>query len=126
MFYYHVNLRNLWLEIVGKRYPEESWDLDWDSNNYCLSYTVFQYFKRIFIKTNSIPYVDKKDFKKLYPIYSADLSDQSQIISSTKCNIILHVDFNKDISPPSGTNGGINCYIVVDSKYLCRHNPSKI
>jgi hypothetical protein len=32
----HVNVRNLWMEIDGERYPEESWDLDSDNNNYCL------------------------------------------------------------------------------------------
>jgi hypothetical protein len=61
----------------------------------------------------------KKDFKNyIQYIYSVDLSDQPQIISSTKSNNILHVDFNKDISAPSGNDGGINCYIVVVSKYL--------
>jgi hypothetical protein len=49
------------MEIGGKRYPEESWNLDWD-NNYCLAYDAFKYFKRIFIKTDLIPYVDKKRF----------------------------------------------------------------
>jgi len=24
----HKNVRNLWIKIDGKRYPEESWDLD--------------------------------------------------------------------------------------------------
>jgi hypothetical protein len=100
--------------IGGNRYPEESWDLDWDNNN-CLAYDAFQDFERIFIKTDSIPYVDKKGFKKLYPIYSVGLSDQPQSVSSTNSNV-LHVDFNKDISAPSGTDGGTNCYIVVVSK----------
>jgi hypothetical protein len=76
------------MEIGGKRYSEESWDLDWDNNNYCLAYYDFQDFKRIFIKTDSIPYVDIKDFKNIYQIYGVDLSDQPQSISSTK--IILY------------------------------------
>jgi len=29
----HKNVRNLSTEIDGTRYPEESWDLDWDNNN---------------------------------------------------------------------------------------------
>jgi hypothetical protein len=60
----HVNVRNLWLENCGKLYPEESLDLDWDNNKYCLAYNAFQNFKRIFVKTDSIPYVDKKYFNK--------------------------------------------------------------
>jgi hypothetical protein len=30
---------------------------------------------------------DKKDFKNFYPVYSVDLSDQPQYISSTKSNV---------------------------------------
>jgi hypothetical protein len=122
----HVIVRNLWMEIGGKRYPEESWGLDWKNNIYCLAYDTFQDFKRIFIETGSIACVDKQDFKKLYQIYSIDFSDQPQSITSPKSSIILHVDFNKDISAPSGTDGGTNCNIFVLSKCLLRYDPYKI
>ena len=39
----HTKFRNLWVEVGGKRYAEESLDLDWDSDNYCLAYDVFQH-----------------------------------------------------------------------------------
>lgn len=83
-----------------------------------MAYNAFQDFRRIFIKTGSIPYVGKNDFKNLYPIYSVDLSDQPRKISHVKSNIILHVDFNKHIPEPSGTDEGTICYIIVISKYL--------
>jgi len=35
------------VEIGGMRYPEESWDLDFDENRYVLAYEVFQDSKRI-------------------------------------------------------------------------------
>jgi hypothetical protein len=88
----HENVRNLWKEIGGKHYPTESWDLDWDKNNYSLAYNAIQDFKRIRIKTDSLLYVDIIDFKNKYPIHSVDLSDQPQSISGVKSNIILHVD----------------------------------
>jgi hypothetical protein len=59
----HVDVRNLWLELGGKRYPEESLNLDWDNNYYCMAYNAFLDFKRMCIKTNSFPYIVKKDFK---------------------------------------------------------------
>jgi hypothetical protein len=76
-------------------------------------------------ESSSIAYVDKQKFKNLYQIYGIDLSDQPQSITSPKSNIILHVDFNKDISAPSGTDGVTNCYIVVVSKCLLRYDPYK-
>ena len=99
----HENVRNLWMEIGGKRYLKESWDLDSDNNDYCLAYDVFQDFKRTGIKTDSLLYVDIIYFKNKYPMYSVDLSDQPQSISGAKSNVILHVDFNK---APIGTDEG--------------------
>jgi hypothetical protein len=79
----------LWIEIAEKRYPEEFWDLDFDNNYYVLAYDAFQDFKRIFIKTDSIPYIDKKGFKSMYPIYSIDLSDQPENMPGTKSDIVM-------------------------------------
>jgi len=110
----HADVKNLWVELGGKRYPEESLDLDWDNDHYCLAYNDFQDYKKSFVRTtDSIPYIGKKDFKNLYPIYSIDLSDQPQKISDVKSNIILHVEFNKHIPEPTGTDEGTVCYIVV-------------
>ena len=100
----HADDKNLWVEMGGKRYPEESLDLDWDNDYYGLAYNAFQDYKKVFIKTDSIPYIGKKDFKNLYPMYSVDLTDQPQKISDVKSNIILHVDFNKHIPEPTGTD----------------------
>ena len=73
----HANVKNLWIEVSGRRYPEESLDLDWDNNNYCLAYDAYQDYKRVFNNSpDTIPYVDIKDFKNLYAIYSVDLTDQ--------------------------------------------------
>ena len=92
----HLDVRNLWLEVGGRRYPEESLNLDWDSDNYCSAYNAYQDYKKVFYRNpDSIPYVDLKSFKNQYPIYSLDLSDQPKRISDAKSNIILSVDFNK-------------------------------
>jgi len=81
----HVDVKNLWIELSGRRYPEESLNLEWDTDNYCLAYNAYQDYKRLFNKkADSIPYVDIKDFKNLYPIYSIDLSDQPKRISDVK------------------------------------------
>jgi hypothetical protein len=60
----HKIVRNLSIEIDGQPYPEQSWDLEWDNNNDCLTYNAFQKKKKkkIGFKTDSIPYTDKKIF----------------------------------------------------------------
>jgi hypothetical protein len=95
-----------------------------------LAYDDFQDFKKCFFKTDSppyidsIPYVDKKGLKSMYPIYSADLTEQPENISNVKSNIMLHVDFNKDVSAPSGSDEGTICYIIV-SNCLFHYEPAK-
>jgi len=120
----HTDVKNLWMEVGGTRYPEEFWDLDFDENLYALAYEAFQDFKTTFFKTDSIPYVDKKGFKAMYPIYSIDLTGQPQNVSNVKSNM-LHVDFNKALPDPSGSNEGNICYIVRVSNCLLRYEPDK-
>jgi hypothetical protein len=122
----HTNVKNLWLELSGRRYPEESIELDWDDNNYCLAYNTYQDYKRVFAKAvDSIPYVDTKDLKNIYPIYSIDLTDQPKSISDAKSNIVLHIDFNKDVPAPTGTDEGTVCYVIVKTKNLLLYEPIK-
>ena len=51
----NANVKNLWIELGGRRYPEESLNLDWDADHYCLAYK---------LSKAMLPYVDLKDFKK--------------------------------------------------------------
>jgi hypothetical protein len=91
-----------------------------------LAYNAYQDYKRVFSNsTDTIPYVNKNDFKNLYPIYSIDLTDQPKRISGMKSNIILHVDFNKEVAPPTADNEGNICYVIVVSKYLLIYEPVK-
>jgi hypothetical protein len=91
-----------------------------------MAYNAYLDYKRVFDKTtNSIPYINIKDFKSLLPIYSIDLTDQPRKISDVKSNVIFHVDFNKTIPAPTGTDEGTVCYIIVGSKNLLLYEPIK-
>ena len=120
----HSDVRNLWIELGGRRYPKESLNLDWDADQYCLAYQAHQDYKKNFNKLSKamLPYVD---FKNLYPIYSIDLSSQSKRISDAKNNIVLNVDFNKPVKPPGDNEEGTICYVIVVSDYLLHYEPLK-
>jgi hypothetical protein len=81
--------------------------------------------KEITLKQTPLHMLIKKGFKVMYPIYSIDLSNQPQITSGVKSNIILHVDFNKSISGPNGTDEGTFCYVVVVSKCMLCYEATK-
>lgn len=114
----HCNVRNIWFEINGKRYPEELENLDWDNGKYSIAYDMYMDYKRVFYKTHlELPliYLNPDQFKKGRPIYVIDLSRQPENISESRNNIILHVDFDKNIDPPSGNNEGTIAYICMVS-----------
>ena len=121
----HSKVKNIWLEISGKRYPQESWELHFDNDYYSLAYDAFQEYKRAAIKRDSIPYVDKKGFKNIFPIFSINLSKQPQSVTGTKNIIILHAEFNNPIKDPTETEEGTTCYIILVSIREFRYEPFK-
>ena len=32
----HSDVKHLWIEVSGRRYPKETLDLDWDTDKFCL------------------------------------------------------------------------------------------
>jgi len=72
-----------------------------------------------------LPYVDFKDFRNLYPIYSIDLSNQPKRISDAKSNIVLNVAFNNPVKQPGDTDEGTICYVIMVSDYLLHYEPLK-
>lgn len=86
--------------------------------NFDNNYDAFQDYKKIFNKTDSVPYADKKGFNNMFPIFSIDLTNQPEGVSNTKNNIVLHVEFNNSIAAPTGNDEGTTCYIVLLSKCI--------
>ena len=72
-----------------------------------------------------LPYVDLKDFKYLYPIYSIDLSNQPKRISDAKSNIVLNVAFNNTVKQHGDTEEGTICYVIMVSDCILHYGPFK-
>ena len=96
----HCNVKNYWFEINGKRYPEETQDLDFKNDKFCVAYESLMEYKRNYLKNHQehpLMYNNPNDFKKFRAIYLVNLSRQPTNISATKKNIILHVDLNEEL-----------------------------
>jgi hypothetical protein len=61
----------------------------------------------------------------MYPIYSVNLTNQPKNISNLKSNILLHVNFNKSVPLPSGSDETTICYIVLFSDCLLHYEPDE-
>lgn len=96
----HCNVKNFRFEINGRRYPEETQDLDFKNEKYCEAYDSLMEYKKTYHKTHQelpLMYNDPNDFKTFRAIYLVNMSRQPTNITATKQNIILHVDFNEDL-----------------------------
>ena len=52
----YINVKNVWFDIGGKRYPEDPWELDFDNGRCALVYDAFLNFQRCFFKSDP-PYI---------------------------------------------------------------------
>ena len=66
-----------------------------------------------------------KKILKIYIQLTASIYQINLKKSDVKSNIILHVDFNKHIPEPTGTDEGKICYIVIISKSLHFYEQNK-
>lgn len=113
----HCNVKNIWFEINGKRYPEEVQNLDWSKNDFLIAYDMYMDYQRVFDKSQlEVPMIffDIDQFKTT-PLYVINLTRQPQNISESRNNIILHVDFDNSIEAPSGDKEGTIAYICMVS-----------
>lgn len=111
--YDHMFVKNIHVEINGKRYPEELTDLDFENNDFMIAYDMFHDYRRIF-KGDNNNLITYSQFKNHRPIYVIDVTKQPDTLSTTKTNIVLHVDFAKNVDLPAASEG-TTCYVAVVS-----------
>lgn len=116
----HMYVKNLHVELGGKRYPKESWNLDWEKSDYCLAYEAHTFYKKKYMNDN-INYLEAYAFKDSFPIYSLDLSNQPITIDNTKTSMILNVDFDKTVTAATGTKG-TTCFVILVSRKAIKYN----
>lgn len=94
----HCNVKNIYFEVNGRRYPEESLDLDWDKGKIGIAYDMLTHYSNVFGQNQRVEYPTLDQFKKTSPLFCVDLSKQPENTSEMINNIIVRVDFNKNAS----------------------------
>jgi hypothetical protein len=56
----YSNVKDVWIELDERRYPEEPLNVDFKNKYYCSSYGVLLNLKNTFIKPYTPPYFEKK------------------------------------------------------------------
>jgi len=108
----NCNLKNIWLDINGIRYPEELLNLDFKKGKFNIAYDMLMSYKNVYNRVHrdlSLMYITPEQFKNTRPFFVIDMSRQPLEISKSKTSIVLHADFNEDV--PANTI----CYICLVS-----------
>lgn len=114
----HSDVKNIWLEVGRKRYPEENYDIDFKEDSFGEIYDAFRSYQKYYAK-NCVHPLDAVNYKNKAPIYSFNLTFQPSKILSFKNNIIVNLQLSKKI-----TDGTI-CYIILLSNILFNYDPIK-
>lgn len=107
----HVNVKNIRVKINDAQYPEELQNFDIDNGNYTLAYEMLKDFKNVYSNNNDMIYSPEK-FIAEKCVYVVDTSKQEENISNSKSNIIINVDFGKEVK----STDKVNMYVVVISQ----------
>lgn len=112
----NMNVKNIGFEVNGRRYPEENLELDWVNEKYALAYDMFCAYRRILNGgVENFSNIHPDTFKMYKTIYAIDLTNHPENISGSTNNVILHVDFNKNVASPSSGADGTICYVCIVS-----------
>ena len=117
----HLYIRNIYVTLNAKRYPDTDYDNDFNKNQYSRIYGDASSFrKKIFnmdeLVSNSG--INPPDYKSLFPLYVFDVTKQSEKLKTSVSDIHIKAFFDND--PAGGANPPANtmAYAVIISDRL--------
>ena len=111
----HLNVRNNYVMLNNKRYPEFDYNLSFPANQFSIAYGDAADFRTNFFDMNELvssPNINPSDYKTLYPIFLFNVSKQSEKLKYSTTDIQVKMEFNENV--PAGTEA----YAVIISDRL--------
>ena len=106
----HLFIRNIYVTLNAKRYPDTDYDNDFVKNQYSRIYGDASSFRKKFFNMDELVSncgIDPIEFKNLYPLYVFDVTKQSQKLKTSVSDIHVKASFNPDpagvANPPANT-----------------------
>ena len=117
----HLFVRNIYVTLNAKRYPDTDYDNDFTANQYSRIYGDTALFRKKFFNMDELVSncgINPPDFKSIYPLYVFDVSKQSEKLKTSVSDIHIKAFFNAD--PAGGVNPPANtiAYAVIISDRL--------
>ena len=117
----HLFLRNIYVTLNAKRYPDTDYENDFTKNQYSRIYGDTALFRKKFFNMDYLVSncgINPPDFKSIYPLFVFDVSKQSEKLKTSVSDI--HVKAFFDADPAGGNNPPANtmAYAVIISDRL--------
>ena len=116
----HLFVRNIYVTLNAKRYPDTDYDNDFAKNQYSRIYGEASLFRKKFFNMDELVSncgIDPIEFKKLYPLYVFDVTKQSEKLKTSVSDIHIKAFFD---NVPGANNPPANtmAYAVIISDRL--------
>ena len=106
----HLFIRNIYVTLNAKRYPDTDYENDFTTNKYSRIYGDAALFRKKFFNMDELvsnPGIDPNNYKHIYPLYLFDVSKQSEKLKTSVSDIHIKASFgnapgNAD-NPPANT-----------------------
>ena len=117
----HLFVRNIYVTLNAKRYPDTDYDNDFNKNQYSRIYGDASSFRKKFFNMDELVSnsgINPLDYKNLFPLYVFDVSKQSEKLKTSVSDIHIKAFFDND--PAGGNNPPANtmAYAVIISDRL--------
>ena len=116
-----LNVRNIYVTLNAKRYPDTDYNNDFTKNQFSRIYGDASLFRKKFFNMDELisnPGINPIDYKTLYPLYVFDVTKQSEKLKTSVSDIHVKAFFSAD--PAGGNNPPANtlAYAVIISDRL--------
>ena len=100
----HCNVRNIYVTLNAKRYPDTDYEISFTNNNYSRIYGDAATFRKKFYNMDELisnPGIDTIDYRKLFPLFVFDVTKQSEKLKTSVSDI--HIKASFIVAPPNNT-----------------------
>ena len=100
----HLFVRNIYVTLNAKRYPDINYNNDFTKNQYSRIYGDATLFRKKFFNMDELVSnsgINPVDYKNIFPLYLFDVSKQSEKLKTSVSDIHIKASFNAD---PAGNN----------------------
>ena len=101
----HCQVRNIYVTLNAKRYPDIDYENDFTINKFSRIYGDAATFRKKFYNMDELVSnhnINPVDYKNLYPLFVFDVTKQSEKLKTSVSDIHIKASFNEN-NPPAGT-----------------------